>query len=105
LKWYNTVDIENIDDATVLYNIGTHFYNMSQFPDALRYYRKAVGIKSDFTDAIYQIGLTYLNLKKNAEALNAFEEYLRHDPDSERAAAVKRFMEYLKKETGGNGED
>jgi hypothetical protein len=30
------------------------------------------------------------------EAIGVFEEYLKHDPDSERAGQVKGFIEFLK---------
>lgn len=60
-------------------------------------YKKAVEIKEDFLDGIYQLGLVYLNLGKNAEALNEFENYLKNDPDSEKASQVRGFIEYLKR--------
>jgi len=53
--------------------------------------------QKDPVDALYQLGLTYLNLQKNAEAIAAFEDYLKIDADSERAALVKGFLEYLRK--------
>jgi len=36
-------------------------------------------------------------LGKNAEAIPPFEDYLKCDPDSPRAAQVKSFLEFLKK--------
>jgi len=53
--------------------------------------------QKESTDALYQLGLTYLNLQRNAEAVAAFEEYLKIDAESERSAQVKGFLEYLKK--------
>ena len=44
-----------------------------------------------------RLGSTYLNLQKNPEAITAFEDYLKIDPDSPRAVQVKAFIEYLKK--------
>lgn len=104
LEWYSKIEFEKIDDPTVLYNVGTIFYNTSKYEKALQYYKKAVEIKEDFLDGIYQLGLVYLTLGKNAEALNEFENYLNHDPDSERGSQVKGFIEYLKKETNGERE-
>lgn len=96
-EWYKKIEIEKIDDPVVLYNIGTFFYNSSQFDEALKYFRKALDIQKDFLDGIYQSGLAYLALGNNAEALNEFENYLKYDPDSERASQVKGFIELLKK--------
>lgn len=98
-EWYKKIEIEKIDDPVVIYNIGTFFYNSSQFDEALKYFRKAVDIQKDFLDGIYQLGLAYLALGNNAEALNEFENYLKYDPDSERASQVKGFIELLKKKT------
>jgi len=97
LEWYNKIEFEKIEDPIVLFNVGTIFYNNSKYEEALKYYKKAVEIKEDFLDGIYQLGLAYLTLGKNAEALNEFENYLKHDPDSEKASQVKEFIEYLKK--------
>ena len=58
-------------------------------------------IQGDFLDAIYQLGLVYLNTGNNEEAIKAFNEYLKHDSDSERANQVKGFIEYLKKRISG----
>ena len=38
----------------------------------MKYYKKSVEIDEDFLDGIYQLGLAYLTLGKNAEALNEF---------------------------------
>lgn len=97
LEWYNKIEFEKIDDPIVLYNVGSIFTNHSKFEEALKYYKKAVEIQEDFLDARYQLGLAFLTLGKNAEALSEFENYLIFDPDSERAAQVKGFIEYLKK--------
>jgi tetratricopeptide (TPR) repeat protein len=97
MEWYNKIEFEKIEDPTVLFNVGTIFFNNSKHEEALKYYKKSVEIKEDFLDGIYQLGLVYLTLGKNAEALNEFENYLKNDPDSERASQVKGFIEYLKK--------
>ena len=96
-EWYGKVDIDKITDPVVIYNVGTIYYNSGQFKEALAYYQKAVERDKTFTDALYQLGLTYLNLQKNQEAIETFEQYLKIDPDSQRAAQVRAFLSYLKK--------
>jgi tetratricopeptide (TPR) repeat protein len=98
MEWYNKIEFEKIEDATVLYNVGTIFYNNSKFDEAMKYYKKAVEVQEDFLDAIYQLGLTYLTKGSNAEALVQFENYLKFDPDSSKAAQVQGFIDYLKKQ-------
>jgi Tfp pilus assembly protein PilF len=97
LEWYRKIEIEKIGDPVVLYNIGTYFYGASQYDDALKYYTKSVEVQEDFLDGIYQLGLAHLAMGNNAAALNQFENYLKHDPDSERASQVKGFIEFLKR--------
>jgi len=98
LEWYSKIEIGKIEDPTVLYNVGTILYKHGQAPDSLNYYKKAVEIQADFLDARYQLAMVYLGLGNNPEALAEFENYLKHDPDSERASQVKGFIEYLKKQ-------
>lgn len=97
LEWYNKIEFDKITDQMVLFNIGSDFYRQSRFDEALKYYKRAIEIQNDFTDAIYQMGLAYIALQNNAEALKAFESYLTHDADSARAGQVKQFIEFLKK--------
>jgi len=97
LEWYGKIEFEKITDPMVLYNIGTSFTKQSKLEDALKFYKRAVELRPDFLDAIYQLGLTYLALGNNPEAMAAFENYLKYDSESERAAQVKGFIEFLKK--------
>jgi Tfp pilus assembly protein PilF len=97
MEWYNKIEFEKITDPTVLFNIGTSFTKQSRFEDALRYYKRSVEVQKDYLDGLYQLGLTYLALGRNPEAIGPFEDYLKIDPDSPRAGQVKGFLEFLKK--------
>lgn len=98
LEWYDKIEFEKINDPLVLFNIGSSFYTQSKYEQALKYYKKAVEIKGDFLDALYQLGLAYLTLGNKEEAIEAFNRYLAQDSDSDRAAQVRRFIEYLRKD-------
>jgi predicted Zn-dependent protease len=97
MEWYNKIEFDKITDPTVLYNIGIALTKQSRQEDAVRYYKKAVELQADFLDGLYQLGLTYLALGKNPEAIATFEGYIAHDADSERATQVKGFLDFLKK--------
>lgn len=97
MAWYNKIEFEKITDPMVLYNIGSTFYEQSKLDQALKYYRRAVELQPDFLDAVYQLGLVNLAMNSSAEAIAAFENYLKYDADSERAGQVKNFLEFLKK--------
>jgi tetratricopeptide (TPR) repeat protein len=96
MEWYNKLDISKIDDAVVLYNIGTNYFNRARADLALKYYQRSVELQPNFTDAIYQLGLTYLTLGQYKESLTVFSEYLKYDSESQRATQVKNFIEFLK---------
>jgi tetratricopeptide (TPR) repeat protein len=97
MEWYNRIEFEKITDPTVLYNIGTSFTKQSKFEDALKYYKRSVEVQKDYLEGLYQLGLTYLALGRNPEAIPPFEDYLKIDPDSPRAGQVRNFLEFLKK--------
>jgi len=97
MEWYNKIDFEKITDPMVLFNIGSTFYKQSKLDQALKYYRRAVELQADFIDAIYELGLVHLAMNNTADAITAFESYLKLDADSERAGQVKGFLEFLKK--------
>lgn len=97
LEWYGKIEFGEIKDPVVLYNIGTGLYNSAQFEEALKYYKKSVEIQEDFLDGLYQLGLAYLNLGQFSESVATFEKYLRFDTDSQRAAQVQSFLDYLRK--------
>ncbi|MGA2363266.1 MAG: tetratricopeptide repeat protein [Candidatus Aminicenantales bacterium] len=97
MEWYNKIEFEKITDPMVLFNIGASYTKQSKFEEALKYYKRSVEIQKDFLDGLYQLGLTYLALGRNSDAIPPFEEYLKSDPDSPRSAQVKNFLEFLKK--------
>jgi len=97
MEWYNKIEFEKIADPTVLYNIGTGYTKQSKFEDALKYYKRSVEVQKDFLDGLYQLGLTYIALGRNPEAIPPLEDYLKYDADSARAEQVKKFLEFLKK--------
>jgi len=97
MEWYNKIEFDKITDPTVLFNIGSVLSSQSKFEEALKYYQRALDLKKDFLDALYQLGVTYVSLQNNAAAVTAFENYLKLDADSPKASQVKGFLEYLKK--------
>ena len=97
MEIYAKIEFDKITDTNVLFNIGTAFYKQSRFEEALKYYRRSVELNSNFLDGIYQMGLTYISLQNNPEAVKIFESYLKWDADSPRADQVRNFLDYLKK--------
>lgn len=94
---FKKIDKEDITDPVTLYNVGTIFYNNGEVEKAIDYYRQSLVVKNDFIDSYYQLGLAFLSQGINHEALANFEKYLEFDSTSEKAEQVKKFIDYLKK--------
>ena len=101
LEWYNKIEFDKINDPIVLYNIGTKYYNLAKYQEAMKFYNRSVEIKNDFLDGLYQLGLVHLSLGNYKDSMAAFEKYLKHDSESERANQVINFIEFLKKQIEG----
>jgi tetratricopeptide (TPR) repeat protein len=97
MEWYNKISIDKIDDANVLYSIGLSYFKTQKLAEAAAYFEKAVTLDENQLDALYQLGITYTAQQEKAKAIAIFEKYLKVDPDSERAAQVRSFLDYLKK--------
>ena len=97
MEWYAKVSLEKITDINLLYAIGLAYFKTQKLQDAQKYFEKAVELDETQTDPLYQLGLTYTALQEMDKAIATFEKYLKVDPDSERAALVKGFLDYLKK--------
>ncbi len=96
LEWYRKVDVNKIDDPVVLYNIGVIFYNHFDYESAIKMFKKSVEINRDFADGWYQLGMSYVGANKVKEALSAFDEFLKLEPEGERAQTVKEIMKAYK---------
>lgn len=48
--------------------------------DAIEYYKMAIALKPDFTDALNNLGTIFLSLKKMEEASDIFEKILKNNP-------------------------
>ena len=97
MEWYNKIALDKITDANLLYSVGLAYFKTSKLPEAEKYFAKAVELDESQTDALYQLGITYTAEQNKEKAIATFEKYLKVDPDSDRAAQVKGFLDYLKK--------
>jgi len=97
MEWYGKVSIDKLDDPNLLYSLGMSYFQTQKLPEAAAYFEKAVSLDENQLDALYQLGITYTAQNQKDRAIATFEKYLKIDPDSERAAQVKSFLDYLKK--------
>ena len=61
------------NDANLYFNIGICWEKLKQFKFALNSYKKAVELKEDEPDFIYNLALAYENLGEDDEALMQFK--------------------------------
>ncbi len=97
LLWYEKADVRKIKDYNVLYNIGVIFYNNYNYKKAAEFFKMAVEHNPDFKDGWYQLGMTYIGLNKIDEATDAFNHFLKLEPEGERAQTVKSILKAYEK--------
>jgi tetratricopeptide (TPR) repeat protein len=86
------------DNADVRTDMGIMYRNLGDFDRALEEFRKAAQSDPKHINSRYNIGLVLLHDKRDIKgAIQAWEDYLRVDPKSERAERVRTQMANLKK--------
>ncbi len=78
-------------------DMGIMFRKLGQFDEALEEFRKAAQTDPKHINSRYNIGLVLLHDKQDIKgAIKAWEEYLKVDPDSERAKRIRSQIEKMK---------
>jgi tetratricopeptide (TPR) repeat protein len=86
------------DNADVRTDMGIMYRNLGDFDRALEEFRKAAQSDPKHVNSRYNLGLVLLHDKRDIKgAIQAWEDYLRVDPKSERAERVRTQMANLKK--------
>jgi cytochrome c-type biogenesis protein CcmH/NrfG len=85
------------DNPDVRTDMGIMYRKLGQFDKALEEFRKAAQIDPKHVVSRYYIGLVLLHDKQDMKgAIKAWEEYLRVDPNSERAQRIRAQTEKMK---------
>jgi cytochrome c-type biogenesis protein CcmH/NrfG len=86
------------DNPDVRTDMGIMYRRLGEFDRALEEFRKAAQSDLKHVNSRYNIGIVLLHDKQDIEgAIKAWEDYLKVDPNSERAQRVRAQMENLKK--------
>jgi tetratricopeptide (TPR) repeat protein/uncharacterized protein YneF (UPF0154 family) len=86
------------DNPDVRTDMGIMYRALGDFDRAIEEFKKAAQSDPKHTNSRYNIGIVLLHDQGNIKgAIQAWEEYLKVDPSSERARRVRAQMENLKK--------
>jgi predicted Zn-dependent protease len=69
------------NDFRIVYNLGVIAYQLENFPEAQRYMERTVQLKPDYTTAWKSLGMVYEALNRPADAIRAYTEALKREPD------------------------
>jgi tetratricopeptide (TPR) repeat protein len=85
------------DNSDVRTDMGIMYRKLGQFDKALEEFRKAAQNDPKHVNSRYNIGLVLLHDKQDIKsAVKAWEEYLKVDPNSERAQRIRAQIEKMK---------
>jgi tetratricopeptide (TPR) repeat protein len=77
--------------------MGIMYRKLGQFDKTLEEFKKAAQTDPKHVNSRYNIGLVLLHDKQDMKgAINAWEEYLKVDPNSERAQRIRAQIEKMK---------
>jgi cytochrome c-type biogenesis protein CcmH/NrfG len=87
----------NPDNADVRTDMGIMYRNLGEFDRAIEEFRKAAQSDPKHVNSRYNIGLVLLHDKQDMKgAIKAWEDYLKLDPNSERAQRIRAQIEKMK---------
>lgn len=69
-------------DKRVHFDAGTYYYNNNDYPNALKQFAKSAELDATYAPAYNMIGYTQSKLNNYDEASNAFQNYIKLNPDS-----------------------
>jgi cytochrome c-type biogenesis protein CcmH/NrfG len=85
------------DNADIRTDMGIMYRKLGQFDKAIEEFKKAAQFDPNHVHSRYNIGIVLLHDKQEIKgAIKAWEEYLKVDPNSERAQQIRTQIEKMK---------
>jgi hypothetical protein len=89
------IDLDQIRDPVVFYNIGSLLFNQGQSAEAQSYYEGAIERNPGFADAYMQLALCMIHQGRMAEAKAPLEKVIELDPNSQNGAMAQDFLDSI----------
>lgn len=95
LEYQKLLDAAEPDSPESLFNKAAALLNNKDDAGAKPLLEKAVEMKSDFGDALYELGFIYLREGNTAKSKEMFEQFLKLVPSGEKAETAKETIKWL----------
>jgi Tfp pilus assembly protein PilF len=95
LEYQKLLDAAEPDSPESLYNKAAALLNKKDDAGAKPLLEKALEMKSDFADALYELGFIYLREENTAKSKETFEQFLKLVPSGEKAEIAKETIKWL----------
>jgi tetratricopeptide (TPR) repeat protein len=102
----------NPKDEIGKYNLGTAYYNREMNEVAMKRFQQAAAVateKNEKHKAFHNLGNTFMNEERYKEAVEAYKNALRNDPNDDETrynlALAKKLLEDQQQEGGDDGDD
>jgi tetratricopeptide (TPR) repeat protein len=79
-------------NAWAIGNIGTYYYKLREFPEAIKWYTAAIECNPKDTVAHYGLGIIYMQQNHKEKMIVHLREYLKLAPNGSRAASVMQYL-------------
>ncbi len=89
------IDLDQIGDPLVFYNIGSLLFDQGQSVEAQGYYEGAIERDPGFADAYMQLALCMIQQGNMADAKAPLEKVIELDPNSQNGALAQDFLDMI----------
>jgi tetratricopeptide (TPR) repeat protein len=101
VEYYSKALAIKPDNPDVITDLGISYRKLGNPQEAVKQFKRALELKPDHEQALFNLGLTLRDdLKDNAGALEAWEQYLKVSGDAPFAVMVKPWVKQLKDKAG-----
>ena len=84
------------NNAQAYFNLAQIHQAQERFETAIEFYKTALDKNSDMADVYLQLGIVYRHLDRKSDAIWAFQNYLRVNPDADNIEQIKKLIQQLR---------